>query len=57
MATKKVGFEGVDRSPRAKDSREKEQRRKPWDLEPTLEQTWFCQCMSYHPTDRTGSIL
>ena len=31
MATKKkVGFEGVDRSPRAKDSREKEQRRKPW---------------------------
>ena len=30
MATKKVGFEGIDRSPRAKDSREKEQRRKPW---------------------------
>ena len=31
MATKKkVGFEGVDRASRANDTREKEQRRKPW---------------------------
>ena len=30
MAGKKLGFEGVDRASRANDSREKEQRRKPW---------------------------
>ena len=30
MAAKKQGFEGIDRSSRAKDNREKEQRRKPW---------------------------
>ena len=30
MTAKKQGFEGIDRAPRAKDSREKEQRRKPW---------------------------
>ena len=30
MTAKKQGFEGIDRAPRAKDSREKEHRRKPW---------------------------
>ena len=30
MATKKLGFEGIERAPRATDTREKEQRRKPW---------------------------
>ena len=30
MTDKKLGFEGIDRSSRAKDSRGKEQRRKPW---------------------------
>ena len=30
MTDKKLGFEGIDRSSRAKDSREKEKRRKPW---------------------------
>ena len=29
MTDKKLGFEGIDRSSRAKDSRGKEQRRKP----------------------------
>ena len=29
MTAKKQGFEGIDRAPRAKDSREKEHRRKP----------------------------
>jgi len=28
--TEQTGFEGINRSPRAKNSREKEQRRKPW---------------------------
>ena len=30
MTTKKQGFEGIDRTSRANDSREKEKRRKPW---------------------------
>jgi len=30
MTTKKQGFEGIDRASRANDSREKENRRKPW---------------------------